>query len=43
MANKMDSFDIGTVRIDTDEHITFCPATSGLSADPQFTIQASEM
>lgn len=36
--NNVDSFDISTVRIDTDDHMASCPAASGLSAEPKLDI-----
>lgn len=36
--NNVDSFDISTVRMDTDDHIESCPAASGLSAEPKLDI-----
>lgn len=34
----MDLFDISSVLMDTDDHMTSSPITSGLSAETQFTI-----
>lgn len=36
--NNIDTFDISTVRMDTDDHMASCPATSGLSAEPKLDI-----
>lgn len=36
--NNIDSFDISTVRMDTDDHMASCPAASGLSAEPKLDI-----
>lgn len=33
--NNIDTFDISTVRMDTDDHMASCPAASGLSTEPK--------
>lgn len=36
--NNINSFEISTVRMDTDDHMESCSAISGLSAEPKLTM-----